>query len=202
MQLPTAGSMTVQELRGLQSKQRTLRSELQDAASRRQTVSGQLRSTDSNARPGLEQRLLELDSRILSLEKQITENGALITNAPLALQAEASTMVAPGNINPELLANRIAGDLVPIVAILSVFVFGPIGLAISRLIWKRASNAPRPVADTATQQRLENLQQAVDTIAIEVERISEGQRFVTKLFSEKDRAVLGAGAGGPGRMSN
>jgi hypothetical protein len=33
--------------------------------------------------------------------------------------------------------------------------------------------------------RLERIEQAVDTIAIEVERISEGQRFVTRLMAER-----------------
>ena len=36
---------------------------------------------------------------------------------------------------------------------------------------------------------LGQLQQAVDAIAIEVERLSEGQRFTTKLLSEKAREV-------------
>jgi hypothetical protein len=35
------------------------------------------------------------------------------------------------------------------------------------------------------EQRLERIEQAVDSIAIEVERISEGQRFTTKLLSER-----------------
>jgi hypothetical protein len=91
------------------------------------------------------------------------------------------------------LANRVTEDIVPIVAILSVFVFAPFAIALSRLIWKRASAPSRPAfVDQAAQQRLDQLQQAVDTIAVEVERISEGQRFVTKLLS--DRSTLGAGA--------
>jgi hypothetical protein len=35
--------------------------------------------------------------------------------------------------------------------------------------------------------RLSRLEQAVDAIAVEVERISEGQRFTTKLLSEQAR---------------
>jgi hypothetical protein len=35
--------------------------------------------------------------------------------------------------------------------------------------------------------RLERLEQAVESIAIEVERISEGQRFLTKLQTEQQR---------------
>jgi hypothetical protein len=38
---------------------------------------------------------------------------------------------------------------------------------------------------TSSDQRLERVEQAVEAIAIEVERISEGQRFVTKLLSDR-----------------
>jgi len=48
---------------------------------------------------------------------------------------------------------------------------------------KRLKRKTSPTLDSA-DQRLEQLQQSVDAIAIEVERISEGQRFVTKLLSE------------------
>jgi hypothetical protein len=37
--------------------------------------------------------------------------------------------------------------------------------------------------------RLERIEQAVDTIAIEVERISESQRFVTKLLAQRPAAA-------------
>jgi hypothetical protein len=35
-------------------------------------------------------------------------------------------------------------------------------------------------------QRHERLEQGVDAIAIEIERITEGQRFVTKLLAEQE----------------
>jgi hypothetical protein len=35
------------------------------------------------------------------------------------------------------------------------------------------------------QAQMQHLMQSVDAIAIEVERISEGQRFATKLLTEK-----------------
>jgi len=41
-----------------------------------------------------------------------------------------------------------------------------------------------PGADSDARARLERIEQAVDAIAIEVERISEGQRFTTKLLGE------------------
>ena len=36
-----------------------------------------------------------------------------------------------------------------------------------------------------TEARLERIEHAVDAIAVEIERISEGQRFTTKLLSER-----------------
>ena len=87
--------------------------------------------------------------------------------------------------------------LVPIVAILSVFVLAPLAIGFARVMWKRASDpAPRRQLDgDVMNRRLEQLQQSVEAMAIEVERISEGQRFVTKLLSDKasDRDALGAG---------
>jgi hypothetical protein len=45
--------------------------------------------------------------------------------------------------------------------------------------------------------RLERIEQAVDSVAIEVERISEGQRFTTKLLSDRGADIAPA-TRGPG----
>ena len=50
---------------------------------------------------------------------------------------------------------------------------------------ERGSNAPR-----IDENRLQHLEQAVDAIAIEIERISESQRFTTKLLAERQRESL------------
>ena len=41
------------------------------------------------------------------------------------------------------------------------------------------------------EQRLTAIEQAIETVAIEVERISEGQRFTTKLLAERAPEELG-----------
>jgi hypothetical protein len=182
--------ITAQDVRGLRIRIDDLREQLQDAASRRSNIAGQLPRADPSARPGIEARMGELDSRILRIEKDISEASRQLTNAP-------STALTAARGWPNEFPGRAGKDMVPIVAILSVFVFAPFAIAMSRLIWKRASVAvPRVAAtDHATTQRLEQLQQSLDTIAIEVERISEGQRFVTKLFNE--RPAVGAGEAQP-----
>jgi hypothetical protein len=53
----------------------------------------------------------------------------------------------------------------------------------------------------SAEQRLERVEQAVESIAIEVERIGEGQRYVTTLLQERAQPVLEleSAAGAPQR---
>ena len=185
--------VTAQDVRALRIRINDLREQLQDAASRRSNIANQLRNADPAARPGIEARMGELDSRILRIEKDISEATRQLTGAPTSALTQGRW---PG---PGPFPDNVAREIVPLVGILSVFVLAPFAIAMSRLIWKRASvTVPRvAAADDATVRRLEQLQQSVDTIAIEVERISEGQRFVTKVLS--DRPVLGAGEAQPVR---
>lgn len=48
---------------------------------------------------------------------------------------------------------------------------------------------PRPITDSQSLQ-LEQLQQSVDAIAVEVERIAEAQRFSAKLLAERADPAL------------
>jgi len=52
---------------------------------------------------------------------------------------------------------------------------------------KEESKLDREPSPSLTEARLARIEQAVEAIALEVERISEGQRFTTKLLSEQSR---------------
>jgi hypothetical protein len=85
--------------------------------------------------------------------------------------------------------------LIPILGILCLPII-VVGLPIARAYARRLESAPAtrgPAPEMA--ERLERMEQAIDTIAIEVERIAEGQRFTTKLLAERadDRALLRPG---------
>jgi len=54
---------------------------------------------------------------------------------------------------------------------------------------KEESKLQRESSPPLIEARLARIEQAVDAIALEVERISEGQRFTTKLLSEQSRPV-------------
>jgi len=45
--------------------------------------------------------------------------------------------------------------------------------------------AQQPVRDAEMTHRLSRMEAAIETVAVEVERISEGQRFTTRLLSER-----------------
>ena len=67
-----------------------------------------------------------------------------------------------------------------------IFAIGiPLARAYSRKIDADAKN-PRIPSEVAN--RLERIERAIDAMAVEVERISEGQRFTTKLLSEGKNA--------------
>ncbi|MGH7626337.1 MAG: hypothetical protein ACREOJ_13605 [Gemmatimonadaceae bacterium] len=58
----------------------------------------------------------------------------------------------------------------------------PLARAFARRMDRHSAGATLP---PEVAQRLEHMEQAIDSIAVEVERISEGQRFTTKLLSER-----------------
>ncbi len=62
-----------------------------------------------------------------------------------------------------------------------------IGLPLVRAIARRVERGAPQAAQIPPQMQaqMEHLTQSIDAIAIEVERISEGQRFATKMLAEK-----------------
>ena len=79
----------------------------------------------------------------------------------------------------------IPGELIPIVALLIIPITA-IGVPLARALARRIDRQTvQPRIPPEVGARLERLEQGMDAIAIEVERISEGQRFVTKLLAEK-----------------
>jgi hypothetical protein len=60
-----------------------------------------------------------------------------------------------------------------------------IGVPLARAFARRMERESKTAVAPEITSRLERIEQAVDAIAIEVERISEGQRFTTKLLTER-----------------
>ena len=70
--------------------------------------------------------------------------------------------------------------------IVLVVIGGPLARAYARRIDRRTAATPAALPPEVTQ-RLAAIERAVDSVAVEVERISEGQRFTTKLLSDRTK---------------
>jgi hypothetical protein len=84
---------------------------------------------------------------------------------------------------------NIPGELIPIVLFVMMGLTA-IGWPIARA-WARKMDreALQPKIPLEFSGRLERMELAIDSIAVEVERISEGQRFTTKLLSERQQSL-------------
>lgn len=65
------------------------------------------------------------------------------------------------------------------------FLMIPIVFALARRIWVRGGSWRQPMLDVESSPRLQRMEQAIEAIGVEVERIGEAQRFTTKLLSER-----------------
>lgn len=177
------GAMSKEDLANLRARRSELSDQLESAADRRRQLVEQLRRADGANQAGLESRLAVLDQRIVRIESELDQTGQILSS-PEAARLIAETR-PPRNFDPPVRFSNV--DPEPIIISFTLFVLSPIAIAISRLIWRRGSRiaAVAPALPADSGERLERIEQAMDAIAIEVERVSEGQRFVTRLLSER-----------------
>lgn len=172
---PVAVPKTSAQIEQLITRRQELSSQLANVTERRRRVASDLTNTgEVAARTGLQQRLQVMDNRIIQLESDLAATSTAIASAPTALagSSEAPGFRQPDNFEDGLVIGWLTSGL-PLLIILFVM----------RRRWKRRSlpaSAPIPAGDL----RIERIESAIEAVAIEVERVSEGQRFVTKLLSE------------------
>lgn len=79
-----------------------------------------------------------------------------------------------------------------------------LGIPFMRAFARRFIDRPpaAPVLSANVENRLERIEQAVEAVAIEVERISESQRYVTKIMAESRALPQSGSAGASGRPDN
>lgn len=170
-----------------------LRNQLERAEDRRDDLQQELTRTssgDAAARAGLEARLKDTDARIASLDGQIAA----------AEQRVAEAAAVPGATfeppRPQINRTGPPEEVFVMGGLFIFFVMMPIAVGYARRLWKRAATVVSAEMPAELTDRLNRLEQAVDAVAVELERVGEGQRYVTRVFGEQQRA-LGAGAAEP-----
>ncbi len=168
-----------EQVDALLAQRSELSSQLSSVTDRRANLAQEIRNTsDETTRPGLQDRLKVLDQRILQIETDLGTIGRQLSAAPADLISESQEsprQSSSGADEDEAAAAGGFGVFVPMLIIMLVM----------RRRWKRSAAMMPPQPQVAADSgRLERLENGMEAIAIEIERVAEGQRFVTKLLSE------------------
>lgn len=186
---PTAAQM-LEAARALRNE---LGNQLERAEDQRQDLANDLTQTSSSdavARAGLETRIRELDARIVSLDKEIAAADQQVAQAAAV---PGATYQPP---RPRVVQEGPPEEFWVLGGMFIFFVMMPVAIAFSRRLWKRGMAPASNEVPAELTDRLSRMEQAIDAVAVELERVGEGQRYVTRVFSEQQRA-LGAGSAEP-----
>lgn len=175
-----------QVYRGLREMREVLGDQKNRLENEREEVVNQLRQgpvSDAD-RAGLEQRLAQVDQAIAKVSLDIAEADAQVAQAaavPGAIVEQPRRDPWEHGAPVELVAMGLG--------ITGLLLF-PVCLAWARRIWRRASVVS--VVPPELVERMAGMERGIDAVAVEVERIGEGQRFVTQLLAERGEAVPAA----------
>lgn len=140
-------------------------------------------------RQGLESRLQQLDARIVDMQKQVASADAMLASRAAIPGVGVQEIPRGPDIPPEAVLLGISG--------MAMTVLLPMSIAWGIRYVKRGAAAVAALpSDLAA--RLTNIERSVEAVAIELERLGEGQRFVTQLLAdgEKRRQTLLSGDSG------
>jgi hypothetical protein len=177
--------------KGFKAQRDELQGQMNDLEGTRRDITRQLNElpSESPERKPLEDRLTGIDTRIKAVDQMMAGNAAQLAQAA----------AIPGAIveEPRVIRDGPPEEAFVLGGIFMIITLLPLSVALARRIWRRSAavvtSFPRELSD-----RLQRLEQSAEATSLEVERIGEGQRFLTKLFTEGEGArVLGAGAARP-----
>jgi hypothetical protein len=179
---------------GLRRTREVLQSQLESLQEMREEIADQLREpmVSGSDKAGLSRRIEQLDQRIEALDVQVATVDAQMARAAASmpgLRISSRESGPPGRSGPPPEEFVVLGGLFILAVLL------PLTIAYARRIWRRGAQAvsdfPREIAE-----RLAKMDQNIDTVALEVERIGESQRYLTRVLAEQQSA-LPAGAAKP-----
>lgn len=152
----------------------------QDAAVSRQELQEQIRKSVKDAQQAAENAVRAQAEQIQS------ERGVLAVPSPPIPPGPLGTPGVVVRTFPDDLPPRVENIAISFFIMIAVIAIGlPLMRAIARRIERGTPVAPLLPREVSDQ--LQHITQSVDAIAIEVERISEGQRFTTKMLAERSR---------------
>ncbi len=169
------------EMNALIARRDQLSAQLESVTDRRDDLIDQMRTAPNVAMAGLQSQLSVLDARVLQLENGLATTGQEIAAASPQLVSMARARDDNEDSNGSF-DDGVGAGVAGSVGVMAVILF---------VLFRRFRRSPRnrvPLMISADSERLQRVEQGMEAMAIEIERISEGQRFVTKLLSDSRSA--------------
>ena len=162
---------------GTVAAKRELNNQRNELQSVRRRISEQLRNprVDGPDRQGLERQIVDVDARIMALDKEIA-----IANGRVAQAA----LVPGAVVEPRRQKDEVPEAVFVLTGVFFVVVLLPLSVAFALRLVRRGARGVAAFPHDL-MERFNRIDQAMDAMAVEVERIGEGQRFVTRLMSER-----------------
>jgi hypothetical protein len=167
----------------LQAQQEVLSNQLERLTDRRDNLAEDIGQRTGADREGVEARLRQIDNQIQQTDADLANITKQLAQAAPASLADHVAVRWRGYSDDDLIGAGFAG------AGIMFALFLP-------FIWRmfRRRRYVPPGATTSSQvpalgaERIDRMEQAIDSIAVEVERVSENQRFMTRLLTETQLA--------------
>ena len=185
---PVTGVGPADVYTAMREQRSEIRSQLERLEEKRSEIQRNMRQGDADAADaGLLARLKEIDARISATDAQLATADAAVAQAAAVPGAVIEEPPREHKTDP--------AEIVGITGGLMAALLFPLVVAYARRIWRRGATIIAPVPQDV-RDRLDQLSNAVESIGLEVERIGEGQRFITKVMGEQGGRALGAAAQG------
>lgn len=166
--------------RALRDQREILGDQLNELQEQRRDLQREFDNTSSSnpGRAGIANRMQAIDERIIELDKQIARSDQAVAQAAGIPGATVPTPSPPRRNGPD-------PDMVVGLTFLAGFLFIiPMSIAYARRIWRRSARTEVTLPPQVAE-RMESLEHGMEAIALEIERIGEGQRFLTQALQER-----------------
>jgi transposase len=192
----------VSQYEALKDQREELGNQLERLRDRRNDITRELTNSETRGidRAGLEAQLQGIDARIVEMDKATFAADAALAQAAAVPGAVAGLRDQERARRQQEQQGAIPEEAFVVGTIFMFIVFLPMSIAYARRIWRRSATAVASIP-AELMERMSRVEQGVESIAIEVERIGEGQRFMTRVFTESNARSLGAGAAEPIRQA-
>lgn len=166
----------------LKGQQEILEEQLRSLTNRRDELAGNLDGRTGADKEGIEARLRSLDAQIQTTETELTAATKAMAAASPPAFADVVQTVYRGFDDGDMIGAGFGGA-----AIMFALFIPLLYRTFRRRRWVPAGTSSGQTPAIGNE-RIERMEMAIDSIAVEMERVSENQRFMTRLMTETQLA--------------